>query len=101
MLNDSIPAIQQQLKDGIAKGYWTLENLDKPSAGWVANTFVDIRTFPDGYQGIQHRNLLRDGMPQPERVQVIDPKDLPPMAQGVTPAEATNLPSTLDNDDWF
>ena len=74
MLNDSIKAIQEQLQDGIAKGYWTLEQLDKPSAGWVANTRVDLRTFPDGYQGIEHRNLLRDY--HPESVQAApDPKD--------------------------
>ena len=64
MLNEPLKAIQEQLQDGIAKGYWSLEQLDKPSAGWVANTHVDKRTFPDGYQGIQHRNLLRDYYPE-------------------------------------
>ena len=74
MLNDSIKAIQEQLQDGIAKGYWTLEQLDKPSAGWIANTRVDLRNFPDGYRGIEHRNLLRDY--HPESVQAApDPKD--------------------------
>ena len=64
MLNEPLKAIQEQLQDGIAKGYWSLEQLDKPSAGWIANTHVDKRTFPDGYQGIQHRNLLRDYYPE-------------------------------------
>ena len=27
-------SIRLTLRDGIAKGYWTLENLDQPSAGW-------------------------------------------------------------------
>ena len=74
MLNDTLLVVQKQLQDGIAKGYWTLEQLDKPSAGWIANTRVDLRTFPDGYQGIEHRNLLRDY--HPESVQAApDPKD--------------------------
>ena len=94
-------SLKEMLLRGVEQGYWTLENLDSPSAGWGTNTRVDLRTFPDGYKGAQHRNLLRDGMPQPERVQVIDPKDLPPMAQGVTPPEALNLPTTLDDNEWF
>ena len=66
---------KQILKDGVAKGYWTLENLDQPSPGWVSNTRVDARMFPDGYKGIQHRNLLRDPEPAQERVQLTDPRD--------------------------
>ena len=74
MLNDTLLVVQKQLQDGIAKGYWTLEQLDKPSAGWIANTRVDLRNFPDGYRGIEHRNLLRDY--HPESVQAApDPKD--------------------------
>ena len=84
MLNDSIKAIQEQLQDGIAKGYWTLEQLDKPSAGWVANTHVDLRSFPDGYQGIQHRNLLRDY--HPEQVQAApDPHDFAQPGSDIRP----------------
>jgi len=36
-----------------------IECLDQPSPGWLANTRVDRRTFPSGYKGIQHQNLLR------------------------------------------
>ena len=57
---DDIHVVRKTLRDGIAKGYWTLEQLDKPSAGWIANSRVDRRTFPGGYEGVQHRNLLRD-----------------------------------------
>lgn len=96
---DTIASVKQQLLDGISKGYWTLENLDHPSPGWVTNTFVDKRTFPDSYQGIRHRNLLRDDAVQPERVQLTDPKDLPPMAHGVTPPQQDG-PLTTD-EDWF
>ena len=74
MLNDSIVAIQEQLRDGVTKGYWTLESIDRPSSGWVANTKTDVRTFPEGYQGLKHRNLLRDHTP--EKVQATqDPRD--------------------------
>jgi len=38
--------------------------LDQPSPGWLANTRVDRRTFRSGYNGIQHRNLLRPPDPQ-------------------------------------
>jgi len=40
-----ISAVQRKLRDGIAKGYWTLEDLDVP---------------PPGFIGTEHRNLLRD-----------------------------------------
>jgi len=85
MLNDNILAVQKQLREGIEKGYWTLETLDRPSPGWDLNTRVDIRSHPDGYQGITHRNLLRDY--HPEEVQFApDPRDFaqpkPPILSG-------------------
>ena len=89
---------RQQLLEGVQKGYWTLEAIDRPSPGFLACTKVDKRAFPDGYKGIQHRNLLRDLTMQPERVQVTDPKDLPPLAHGVTPAQAQDLPVTLETE---
>ncbi len=51
------------LRDGIAKGYWTLEDLDTPPPGSISKT---------------HRNLLRD---EPKTVQVEagpSPRDLAP-----------------------
>ena len=51
------------LRDGIAKGYWTLEDLDTPPPGSISKT---------------HRNLLRD---EPKAVQVEaapSPRDLAP-----------------------
>ena len=51
------------LRDGIAKGYWTLEDLDMPPPGSISKT---------------HRNLLRD---EPKAVQVEagpSPRDLAP-----------------------
>ena len=61
----NIESIKQQLRDGIAKGYWTLEALDTPSAGFRTCTAVDRKTFPGGYEGVQHRNLLRDELIPP------------------------------------
>ena len=56
------------LQHGADKGYWTVDQIDRPSPGWTAGTKVDRRFFKQGYQGIQHRNLLRDSgyAPEPE-----------------------------------
>ena len=96
-----LTSIRMTLRKAVEAGHFTVEMLDTPSNGFVNNANCDRRTFPGGYQGVQFRNLLRDDVVQPERVQVIDPKDLPPMAQGVTPAETKDLPQTLDDNDWF
>ena len=85
------------LREGVEKGYWTLDALDRPSPGFVSCTQVDRETFPGGYEGVQHRNLLKaPGIPHPETVEVINNKDLPPMPHGVTPAQSTDLPLTLE-----
>jgi hypothetical protein len=51
------------LRDGIAKGYWTIEDLDTPSPGTQMN-FADYRRFcvAQGYIGKDpvYRNILRD-----------------------------------------
>ena len=53
------------LPDGIAKGYWTLEDLDKPPPGSISKT---------------HRNLLRDE-PKSEHVEAgPSPRDFTPSA---------------------
>ena len=77
-----LASVQQKLRDGIAKGYWTIEDLDAPPPGFIGD--------PQKY-----RNLLRDGPLVIEKVQVIDDKDLPPMPNGYTPAEELDLPITL------
>ena len=48
------------LRKGAEAGYWTVDQLDRPSPGWTAGTKVDRRYFKKGYTGIEHRNLLRD-----------------------------------------
>lgn len=92
--------LKQMLRQGVEKGYWTFDALDRPSPGFVSCTRVDRKAFPGGYEGIQHRNLLKaPGIPHPETVEVINNKDLPPMPHGVTPAQAIKLPITLDEEE--
>jgi hypothetical protein len=97
---DNIAAVKQQLRDGVMKGYWTMEQLDTPSPGFVNNTRVDRRTFGSGYEGIEFRNLLRDDPLPREAVQATpDPKDFAAvLAPSNTPAEAEPLPITLESD---
>ena len=51
------------LRDGIAKGYWTLEDLDNPPPG-TQMTFADYRRYcvAQGYIGVEpkYKNLLRE-----------------------------------------
>ena len=74
-------SVLQTLKDGIEKGYWTLEDLDKPPPGWTecVNYTKGNKAFPQGYQGVKYRNLARVEEPKPkqETIEIIDPKDLP------------------------
>ena len=69
------PSMLLALRKGVEKGYWTLEDLDTPSCGFRTTTSVDRAWFKLGYEGVQHRNLLRDEVkPHPETV----PAPVPP-----------------------
>ena len=74
-------SVLQILKDGIKKGYWTLEDLDKPPPGLTecVNNTKGNKAFPNGYEGIEYQNLARVKVPKPkkETIEIIDPKDLP------------------------
>ena len=76
-------SVIKTLKEGIKKGYWTLEDLDKPSPQWkeVVNTCNGHPSFIRGYQGVNFQNLarLKEPIPPPveEKVEVINPKDYP------------------------
>jgi len=75
-------SIIKTLKDGITKGRWSLEDLDEPPPGWtecVLNTKGNP-AFPQGYQGVEYKNLARLKQPKPpqEKVELTNPKDLPP-----------------------
>ena len=71
----------KSIKDGIKKGYWSLEDIDKPPPGWteVVNDCKGNPLFPQGYQGVKYQNLARVKAPKPkkETIEIIDPKDLP------------------------
>jgi len=75
---DQITVIKS-LKDGIRKGYWTINDLDKPPPGWteVMNDCKGNPLFPQGYQGVEYQNLARVKEPKPveEKVELTDPKD--------------------------
>ena len=62
-------SIANTLRKAIENGRFTLEDLDRPAPGFLKNSRPDRRTFPNGYEGVQHRNLLRgDSSPsQPHR----------------------------------
>ena len=91
-------SIRKVLLKAVQSGWFTVEMLDTPSAGFVANTAVDRETFPGGYEGVQFRNLLRDMDAPMEAVQALpDPKDfdavLPPADP---PPQDQKLPLTLE-----
>lgn len=70
-----LASIRRTLRGMLDKGLLPdIDCLDTPSPGFINNTRVDRRTFPGGYEGVQHRNLLRDH--HPEAVQAApDPRD--------------------------
>jgi hypothetical protein len=82
----------------VEKGYITVEDLDTPSPGFIANTAVDRHHFPCGYPGLTYRNLLRDPDPEPS-VQLSEPRDFTP-TEGATPAQPLDLPLTPEELDW-
>ena len=75
------------LKDGLKKPnpkdpeskMWTLEDLDIPPPGWteVVNNCKGNPAFPQGYQGVEYKNLARVEEPKPieEKVEITNPKD--------------------------
>tara|TARA_R100001129_G_scaffold169548_1_gene138458 strand:- start:35 stop:340 length:306 start_codon:yes stop_codon:yes gene_type:complete len=76
-------SVIKTLRDGIKKGYWTLEDLDTPSRfSWVSRDISGVT--PAGnismikpYMLKPHKNLLREASPE-VAVEVIDPKDFIP-----------------------
>jgi hypothetical protein len=58
-------ALQSILHRGVERGLWTVEQLDRPSQGWIDNTRVSSKAFRNGYQGIAYHNPLRGQPAQP------------------------------------
>ena len=69
-----ITSVRLTLRQGIAKGYWTMEQLDRPSPGWIENA-ARFRKHHPNYQQHEYRNPLRDEAqpPQPEPSPDFDP----------------------------
>ena len=94
-----LASIRLTLRRGVAAGHFTLEQLDTPSPGFVTCTAVDRRTFPNGFEGVQFRNLLRDEViTHPEAVSTRpDPKDFAPvLPPRNAPTQPDDLPLTLE-----
>ena len=76
-------SVIKTLKEGIRKGRWTLEDLDTPPPGWLecVNNCKGNPAFPQGYQGVEYKNLarLKEPIPPPpeEKVELTNPKDYP------------------------
>ncbi len=75
------------LKDGLIKPnpanpevpMWTPKDLDQLSPGvaeQIATANNHPTSFPNGYIGVQFKNLAREHFPVGEAVEIIDPKDL-------------------------
>ena len=75
-------SVIKTLKDGITKGRWSLEDLDEPPPGWkeVVTDCKGNPLFPQGYKGVEYKNLARVEEPKAseEKVELTSPKDLPP-----------------------
>ena len=75
-------SVIKTLKDAIKRGKFTLKDLDTPPPGWTdcINNCKGNPAFPQGYQGVKYQNLARLEAPKliEEKVELTDPKDLPP-----------------------
>ena len=76
-------SVIKTLKDAIKRGKFTLKDLDTPPPGWTecVNNCKGNPAFPQGYQGVEYKNLarLKEPIPPPaeEKVELTNPKDLP------------------------
>ena len=74
---------ERWFKDAIKRGKFTLKDLDTPPPGWteVVNNCKGNPAFPQGYQGVEYKNLarLKEPIPPPaeEKVELTNPKDYP------------------------
>ena len=89
-------SVRLLLRQGIAKGHWTLEDLDTPSMGFQENAKQFRRHYPK-YEQPVYRNLLRDEEAAAS-VSLSDPRDFTPTA-GQTPALEPPAPLSAPSDD--
>ena len=88
-------AISRVLRDAVTRGKFKLEDLDEPTEGWKKNLNPDRTYFNGGYQGVQHRNLLRDpaGPSQPHREASQEPhRHLPKPSSNPNPNHPPDTP---------
>ena len=80
-------SVMKTLKNGIDKGYWTLEDLDEPTEFSKYNFKTRQKAliqslgtnFNPGLHMPKFRNLLREETEDSVHVEVVDPRDyLPP-----------------------
>ena len=79
-----LTSVRATLQHGIERGYWTLEDLDKPPPRHINPT--------------SYRNLLRDPPTPTESITISDPRDFTPTASTTgTPANSfrSDSPSLL------
>ena len=85
MLHENLSSIRKTLQDGVEKGYWRLEDLDRDSPGLqlLKNEMQMHRVYElRDHQFPEHRNLLRDY--HPEAVQAApDPRDFAEPGSGI------------------
>ena len=89
--------VRRLLRRGMDAGRWRIEDLDKPSPGWVI-TMEDAKRIP-GFIPPAYQNLLRDEPTPTERVEIVSPRDFAvaePVANPVQRGSAQVLPPT----DW-
>ena len=61
-----LSSVRQTLRHMLNAGLIRLENLDEPSPGFKENMNVSWKSFPKGYRGVRHLNLLRDDSISPD-----------------------------------
>lgn len=79
------------LRRGVEAGYWTVEQLDRPSMGWQQNAKYFALHYPK-YQQPQYRNLLRDEPTPTERVEVVSPRDFAVVEAPADPVQRGGAP---------
>ena len=79
-------SVLRTLRNGVEKGYWTVEDLDQPPE-YTRYSFRERKkalinslgtNFNQGIHMPKYRNLLRDESEDAIHVEVIDPRDLLP-----------------------
>ena len=90
-------SVIKTLRDGIAKGYWTLEDLDQESPDSRYWRKQALRNVPVGDHGTAffmkpHKNLLRENPDEPiHEIKVTEERDFPtsprssPKNEGIRP----------------